>query len=77
MSALYGADYLEVDTYMRSLNLRELAEASYELMPTEEQEILQAYCDGVNDFVSGIKLFSFSSTARLLPLEFYYFGLSK
>ena len=41
-------------------------------------EILQAFSDGVNDYVQGISLTSTEQkTARLLPPEFLAFGITK
>jgi acyl-homoserine lactone acylase PvdQ len=43
-------------------------------MTKEEKDILQSYADGVNDFISNVKLTGEGATARLLPLEFYALG---
>ena len=39
--------------------------------------MLQAYADGINDFVAGVSLFGPYSTAYVFPPEFYAFGVSK
>jgi acyl-homoserine lactone acylase PvdQ len=46
-------------------------------MDNDDKEILQSYCDGINDFVDGIGLTKVNSTAKLLPPEFYAVGLDK
>ena len=46
-------------------------------MTKDEQDMLQAYSDGINDFVQGVDFFSPTATAKLLPLEFYVFGITK
>ena len=77
LSAILGPDLLPSDTWMRSFKLKEMAETSLELASDEEKDIMQAYSDGVNDFVQGVSYWSFSSTARLLPLEFIVLGITK
>merc|ERR1712060_503106 len=62
---------------MRLLGLRRLAEESAETISEENIELLQAYADGVNDCVEGTSFILKSTTSRLLPPEFYAFGLSK
>ena len=75
LSELFGKETLKVDKYMVQLGIRKMSERAFELMKTEEKDLLQAYADGINDFVQGVDLLSSSSTARLLPLEFYVFKI--
>ena len=77
LSEILGPDTVEVDKFMRSIGLRRLAEESYKLMTSDEQDVLQAYTDGVNDFVSGVDFYSSEATARMLPPEFIVFGIDK
>jgi len=37
--------------------------------------VLQAYVDGINDYVQSVSLFGANSSANLLPPEFYIFGM--
>ena len=37
---------------------------------------MQAYCDGINDFVKGVGMFEQEQTARALPPEFLLFGIT-
>jgi len=39
--------------------------------------VLQAYADGVNDFVQGVDAFGGNPTGRILPPEFILFGINK
>jgi len=43
----------------------------------EHRSLLQAYADGVNDYISGIKWFSADQTAVTLPPEFHLLGIKK
>lgn len=45
-------------------------------MPEGERAILEAYANGLNDSVLGTSFLLKSTTGRLLPPEFYAFGLS-
>ena len=76
ISELFGADTLVLDKFMRGLGLRRLAEQSWEVMDSENRAILEAYADGINDSVFGTSLTGDQSTGRLLPPEFYAFGIS-
>jgi penicillin amidase len=70
-------DALPIDKFFRRLGIRKLSEESYELLPEDEKEFLQAYADGINDYVAGVELMGDNPTARLLPPEFLTFGISK
>lgn len=61
---------------MRQLGLRRLAEESWKTLDTETKETLTAYADGINDCVLGTNFFIKSTTGRLLPPEFYAFGIT-
>lgn len=61
---------------MRQLGLRRLSEAAWETIDAKSQHILQAYADGINDCVYGTNLILKSTTGRLLPPEFYAFGIN-
>ena len=76
ISELFGEDTLKLDKFMRQVGFRRHAEKAWDLLEEEHREILQAYADGINDQVNGINLVLKSSTGKLLPPEFYIFGLS-
>jgi penicillin amidase len=77
LAELFGHDALPIDKFFRRLGIRKLSEESYELLPEDEKEFLQAYADGINDYVAGVELMGDNPTARLLPPEFLTFGISK
>ena len=53
-----------------------MAEQAWETLDKESQDTLQAFADGINDCVMGTGLMKKQTTSRLLPPEFYTFGLS-
>ena len=55
--------------------MRRLAEQSFEIMKEQDRLLLQTYADGINDCVFGTSLTAENSTGRLLPPEFYAFGI--
>ena len=61
---------------MRNMGFYRLAEESVPFLDDEAREVLQAYTDGINDFIQGISLFGTDSSAALLPPEFYIFGMT-
>jgi len=76
ISELFGPETLLIDKFMRQLGLRRLAEESWKGLDTETKEILTAYADGINDCVLGTNFLTKSTTGRLLPPEFYAFGIT-
>ena len=76
ISELFGEEAFKLDLFMRQMGFKRLAEAAWETLPQKHKETLQAYADGVNDCVLGTGLFTEQSTGRLLPPEFYTFGIS-
>ena len=67
---------------MRSVDLAGDSQRAWDssdeaILDSQSREVLQAYADGVNDYVQGVSLFSSSKTARLLPPEFLVFGITK
>lgn len=80
LSVLFGEKALPVDTFFRQINLRGLAKESWEMdrLPAETRGQLQAYANGVNDYVQGVSLTeSESQTGRVLPAEFIAFGITQ
>ena len=76
ISELFGPETLLIDKFMRQLGLRRLAEESWKTLDTDTKETLTAYADGINDCVLGTNFFIKSTTGRLLPPEFYAFGIT-
>ena len=62
---------------MRSVGLRRLAVSSYDLLSDSAKKTLEAYSDGINDFVQGVDMFSTKATGKSLPPEFVIFGITK
>ena len=56
--------------------MRHMAELAYETLDKDAKDTLQAFADGINDCVLGTGLMKKQTTSRLLPPEFYTFGLS-
>jgi penicillin amidase len=77
LSELFGEKTIGIDKFFRTISLHETAKKAVENLSEEEREILQAYSDGVNDFISNVGLFKADSSANLLPPEFYLFSLRK
>ena len=45
-------------------------------MNAEDRSVWQSYSDGVNDFINNVR-FSADGSAKVLPPEFYMFGLTE
>lgn len=76
VAELFGPDVLDLDKFSRTMGYRRLGEQMWHTHSAGEQAWMQAYADGVNDFVKSIKLAG-DGSAHLLPPEFYLFGLDK
>ncbi|MBM2827167.1 MAG: penicillin acylase family protein, partial [Dehalococcoidia bacterium] len=61
LSEALGAATLEVDRFMRIVGFRRAAEEEAALLETEERDILEAYCQGINAFLK--------DNRHWLPLE--------
>lgn len=61
LSEIAGSETLRTDILFRELRLDGNAKAKLAKLSPEVQEILQAYADGINDYVSSL---------AMLPLEF-------
>lgn len=66
---------MSIDKFALTLGYRRIAEETWKTLTANEKKLFQAYADGVNDFVKGVK-FSWISSAKLLPPEFYAFDLA-
>jgi penicillin amidase len=78
ISEFFGEKAVNIDKFMRIMEFYSLAEKSIQLFDEKDIAILSSYLNGINDYVQNISLFGFDShsTARLLPPEFYIFGMS-
>ncbi|WP_419904151.1 penicillin acylase family protein [Kiloniella sp.] len=52
LSEVSGKATLGIDRFMRTLGLKNLADANYELLPTETKRVFEAYSKGVNDYLN-------------------------
>ena len=75
LAEIFGPDVLLLDKFMRAIGIRRTYEEKIQIQQLED--VLQAYADGVNDYVAGVGIFSDESTGRILPPEFITFGITK
>ena len=68
LSELFGPSQVETDTFLRTLGMRRVAEAEYELLSAKNRRYLEAYADGVNAYIG-------SRSANDLSLEYAVLGL--
>jgi penicillin amidase len=66
LSEVLGEAALKNDRFLRTIGLYRAAEADLQVLPTEVIDLLQAYADGVNAFIS--------MRGGRLPLEFLLLG---
>lgn len=79
LAEIFGKDVLLVDKFMRNIGLHRISKEGIKShLSKEDIDLLQAYADGVNDYVQGVSLTdSEKTTGRFLPPEFVAFGISK
>ena len=56
ISELFGEEVLSIDKFMRTIRIRAASLESYDIMDEESKKTLQAYADGINDYVAGISM---------------------
>lgn len=69
LSIIIGSSTLPMDLSMRLFNLRGVAEKMWNMISDDEKELLQAYADGVNEFMKNAKPYD-------LPFELLVLGIS-
>ena len=70
----YSKGGLRNDKLMRSIGLLRASQESLETLSEEVRDGLQAFSNGINDFVDGIGVLSFGgNSGHMLPIEFYAF----
>jgi penicillin amidase len=77
LSELYGIDTISIDRFSRKIGFERIARETLKNLDEEDRLYLQAYSDGINDFVSGISMFGDEITSRALPPEFHLVGLKE
>jgi penicillin G amidase len=90
LSESVGDKGLVFDKFSRTLGIKDMAEANWETLTDHQKKILQAYADGINDFIESLSFggyfpginefvsgnFGFGeSSGNLLPPEFYALGI--
>jgi penicillin amidase len=50
LSEFFGKEYVDIDMFVRSLELKKLVDSVYFSTDSETLELLQNFCDGVNCF---------------------------
>ncbi|MFX1475258.1 MAG: penicillin acylase family protein [Promethearchaeota archaeon] len=66
LSEVYGQNYFDDDLFYRTLRLNETAEASYSLLSSGVQALIQSYADGFNLYLERI--------GSRVPMEFRVLG---
>ncbi len=56
LSEIIGEKTISIDKFFRTLGLHEAAKVAEKNLDDESRKILQAYADGINDFISNIDL---------------------
>ena len=75
LAELFGEMVIPIDKLMTAARIRSTAIETVPTLSPEVAALLQSYADGINDYVSGVSLGSAEGSARLLPPEFYAFGI--
>ena len=65
---------MPLDKFARTLGYHRIATETWNSLPADHKANLQAYSDGVNDFITNVRIGE--GSAMLLPPEFYLFSLA-
>ena len=76
LSEIFGEDAVMIDQFSRTLGYKRIATETFETLTEDDRLVFEAYADGVNDFVKNVDLMG-QGSARLLPPEFYTFGIAE
>jgi penicillin G amidase len=76
LAEFFGSRVIVLDKFMRNMGFYRLAQGSVGSLSEEEESVLKAYCDGINDFVAEVSLTGENSSASLYPPEIYIFGMT-
>jgi len=83
LSEIFGRKALFLDKFYLTVGLYRAAELTWnnegeEALSDEDKKILQAYADGVNDYLDGVGMLKLNGkTDTLLPPEFLAVGLNQ
>ena len=54
LAELFGEDVLEIDIFQRAIRMAEAAAESFDELEGDEKQTLQAFADGINDYVFSV-----------------------
>lgn len=77
---MFGEKAVNMDKFSLTAGYRKAAQETWDdpsLLSQKQKNDLQAYADGVNDFINGVGYFHEEITAFYLPLEFYALNLTQ
>ena len=77
LSEIMGNMTLGIDKFFRTVGLHRLAIEALGNMDSESLGILEAYADGVNDYVNNLGFRKSQSTGYLMPPEFIVLGVKE
>ena len=80
LAEMFGEKAVNMDKFSLSVGYRKVAQETWDspdLLTPAQKDDLQAYADGVNDFINGIGYFHEEITAFYLPPEFYALNLTQ
>ena len=80
LSEIFAEEGIALDKFSLTCGYYKTATETWEtpgLLRDKDRALLQAYSDGVNDFIDGVGLFSDHQTAKLFPPEIYLLGITK
>ena len=75
MAEIFGELALPVDVFSRTVGYKHIAQKTWDKFEGENRALLQAYADGVNDYINNIRLDGKNKSSNLLPPEFIIMGI--
>mmetsp|Transcript_39340 Transcript_39340/g.28460 ORF Transcript_39340/g.28460 Transcript_39340/m.28460 type:complete len:114 (+) Transcript_39340:252-593(+) len=75
LSELVGEKALPIDKFSRIVGYHKEAKEAMTTLTHQQKELIQFYCDGVNEYINRISLTGRGVSARLWPPEFYALGI--
>ena len=79
LSEIFGEKAINMDKFSLAIGYRKVAEQTWNdpgELGEEHRGNLQAYADGVNDYLDGVGFFNEEATAYILPPEFLALGIT-
>ena len=77
LSEVFGDGQLQRDKLFRDIGLQRAAKETLDrgMLSPMVLEGLQAYADGINDYVNNVGLLGWGTSGHLMPIEFYAFSI--